>query len=79
MQTDIATAPEENRPLDDPTLDLVARFRAGDTQAADALFQRYAGRLGGLVRKSKSRRSNLNTRERDELWSLVKKATIGQG
>jgi hypothetical protein len=36
-------------------------------------------RLGGLVRKSKGRRSNLNARERDELWSLVKKATIGQG
>jgi hypothetical protein len=36
-------------------------------------------RLGELVRQSKGRRSNLSTRERDELWSLVKKAAIGQG
>jgi hypothetical protein len=34
-------------------------------------------RLGELVRKSKGRRSNLSTQERDELWSLVKKAAIG--
>jgi hypothetical protein len=31
-------------------------------------------RLGELLRQSKGRRSNLSTRERDELWSLVKKA-----
>ena len=36
-------------------------------------------RLGGLLRKSKGRRSNLSTRERDELWSLVKKAVTGKG
>ncbi len=34
-------------------------------------------RLGALLRKSKGRRSNLTTRERDELWSLVKQAAIG--
>jgi hypothetical protein len=31
-------------------------------------------RLGRLLRKSKGRRSNLTTKERDELWLLVKKA-----
>ena len=36
-------------------------------------------RLGALLRKSKGRRSNLSTRERDELWSLVKQATTGTG
>jgi hypothetical protein len=34
-------------------------------------------RLGVLVRKSKGRRANLSTAERDELWALVKKATMG--
>jgi hypothetical protein len=34
-------------------------------------------RLGSLVRKSRGRASNLTQRERDELWSLVKKAAIG--
>ena len=33
--------------------------------------------LGRLLRKSKGRRSNLSDRERDELWSLVKKAATG--
>jgi hypothetical protein len=33
--------------------------------------------LGTLLRKSKGRRSNLSTREYDELGSLVKKAIIG--
>jgi hypothetical protein len=33
--------------------------------------------LGKLLRKSKGRRSNLTDRERDELWSLVKKAATG--
>jgi hypothetical protein len=32
------------------------------------------GRLGELLRKSKGRRANLTAKERDELWSLVKKA-----
>jgi hypothetical protein len=36
-------------------------------------------RLGALLRKSKGRRSNLSTRERGELWSLVKQATTGTG
>ena len=36
-------------------------------------------RLGALLRKSKGRRSNLSTRERDELQSLVKKAVTGTG
>ena len=36
-------------------------------------------RLGALLRKSKGRRSNLSTRERDELWALVKKAVAGKG
>jgi hypothetical protein len=35
-------------------------------------------RLGGLLRKSKGRRSNLSTRERDELLSLVRKAVTGK-
>lgn len=34
-------------------------------------------RLGSLVRRSRGRASNLTQRERDELWSLVKKAAIG--
>jgi hypothetical protein len=34
-------------------------------------------RVGSLVRKSKGRASNLTQRERDELWSLVKKAAMG--
>jgi len=35
-------------------------------------------RLGGLLRKSKGRRSNLSKRERDELLSLVRKAVTGK-
>ena len=35
-------------------------------------------RLGGLLRKSKGRRSNLSNRERDELLSLVRKAVTGR-
>jgi hypothetical protein len=31
-------------------------------------------RLGELVRKSKGRRSNLSSREQEELWRLVKQA-----
>jgi hypothetical protein len=34
-------------------------------------------RIGVLVRKSKGRRSNLTELERDELWTLVKKAATG--
>jgi RNA polymerase sigma-70 factor (ECF subfamily) len=41
---------------DDPTLELVARYRAGDGRAADALFERYAKRLGDLVRVRLSQR-----------------------
>jgi hypothetical protein len=33
--------------------------------------------LGGLLRKSKGRRSNLSAREREELSSIVKKAVTG--
>ena len=33
--------------------------------------------IGNLLRKSKGRRSNLSDRERDRLWTLVKKAVTG--
>jgi len=33
--------------------------------------------IGNLLRKSKGRRSNLSDRERDQLWTLVKKAVTG--
>jgi hypothetical protein len=33
--------------------------------------------VGYLVRKSKGRRSNLTESERNELWTLVKKAVTG--
>jgi hypothetical protein len=36
------------------------------------------GRLGQLVRKSRGRQSLLTQGERDELWSLVKKAATGR-
>jgi hypothetical protein len=48
-------------------------------RAWENLEQPERERLGGLLRKSKGRRSNLSTRERDELWSLVKKAVTGKG
>ncbi len=35
-------------------------------------------RFGGLLRKSKGRRSNLSARERDDLLSLVRKAVTGK-
>jgi hypothetical protein len=35
-------------------------------------------RIGTLLRKSKGRRSNLSEREREELWSLVKRAATGR-
>ncbi len=35
---------------DTPTLHLVARWRQGDQQAAETLFQRYAEKLTGLTR-----------------------------
>ena len=34
-------------------------------------------RIGALVRKSKGRRANLTDGERNELWTLVKKAATG--
>jgi hypothetical protein len=34
-------------------------------------------RIGFLVRKSKGRKTNLTQSERDQLWSLVKKAATG--
>lgn len=34
-------------------------------------------RIGTLVRKSKGRRANLTDGERNELWTLVKKAATG--
>jgi hypothetical protein len=34
-------------------------------------------RIGFLVRKSKGRKTNLTQGERDQLWSLVKKAATG--
>jgi hypothetical protein len=33
--------------------------------------------IGRMIRKSKGRSTNLTQRERDRLWTLVKKATIG--
>jgi RNA polymerase sigma-70 factor (ECF subfamily) len=36
--------------MDDIAIKLVARWRAGDAEAADELFQRYAGRLIALAR-----------------------------
>ena len=33
--------------------------------------------IGRMVRKSKGRRANLTDRERDRLWTLVKKAATG--
>jgi hypothetical protein len=47
-------------------------------RAWDDLEPSERRRLGELLRKSKGRRSNLSTRERDELWSLVKKAASGK-
>jgi len=46
-------------------------------RAWDNLRPAERERLGSLVRKSKGRSSNLSQRERDELWSLVKRAAIG--
>ncbi|TMK70114.1 MAG: hypothetical protein E6G49_11575 [Actinobacteria bacterium] len=34
-------------------------------------------RIGALVRKSKGRRANLSDGERNELWTLIKKAATG--
>ena len=39
-----------NEPADERSGDLLARWRNGDQQAADALFQRYADRLIALAR-----------------------------
>jgi RNA polymerase sigma factor (sigma-70 family) len=41
---------------DDDTLDLVARFRAGDERAAEELFHRYVHRLTALANKRLSDR-----------------------
>lgn len=43
----------------------------------DNLEPRDRERIGVLLRKSKGRRSNLSDGERNELWTLVKKAAIG--
>ena len=48
-------------------------------RAWENLDPRERERLGDLLRKSKGRRSNLSTRERDELRSFVKKAVTGKG
>ena len=55
-----------------------ARFAYGHGRRAwNNLEPHERERLASLVRKSKGRRSNLSQRERDELWSLVKRAAIG--
>jgi RNA polymerase sigma-70 factor (ECF subfamily) len=41
---------------DDDSIDLVARYREGDEQAAEALFHRYVGRLTALAQKRLSDR-----------------------
>lgn len=41
---------------DDDSIDLVARFRAGDEQAAEALFHRYVRRLTALAQRRLSDR-----------------------
>ena len=43
----------------------------------DNLEPRDRERIGVLLRKSKGRRSNLSDGERNELWTLVKKAATG--
>jgi hypothetical protein len=46
-------------------------------RAWDNLERPERERIGALVRKSKGRRSNLTDGERNELWTLVKKAATG--
>jgi hypothetical protein len=46
-------------------------------RAWDNLEPRDRERIGALLRKSKGRRSNLSDGERNELWTLVKKAATG--
>jgi hypothetical protein len=55
-----------------------ARMVYGQSKRAwDNLESKDRERIGDLVRKSKGRRSNLTERERNELWTLVKKAATG--
>jgi hypothetical protein len=46
-------------------------------RAWDRLEPHERENIGYLVRKSKGRRSNLTESERNELWTLVKKAVTG--
>jgi hypothetical protein len=46
-------------------------------RAWDRLEPHERENIGYLVRKSKGRRSNLTEGERNELWTLVKKAVTG--
>jgi hypothetical protein len=43
----------------------------------DNLSSSERAEIGRMVRKSKGRRANLTDRERDRLWTLVKKAATG--
>jgi hypothetical protein len=46
-------------------------------RAWDRLEPHERENIGYLVRKSKGRRANLSEGERNELWTLVKKAVTG--
>ena len=46
-------------------------------RAWDNLEPHERENIGYLVRKSKGRRTNLTESERNELWTLVKKAVTG--
>jgi hypothetical protein len=55
-----------------------AKFAYGHGRRAwSNLEPKERERLGRLIRKSKGRRANLTAAERDQLWSLVKKAAVG--
>ena len=46
-------------------------------RSLDNLSSSERAEIGRMVRKSKGSRANLTDRERDRLWTLVKKAATG--
>jgi RNA polymerase sigma-70 factor (ECF subfamily) len=58
--------------VDDPSVNLVARWRTGDQRAAAALYERYAGRLIALARSQLSAKVSHRVDPEDVVQSVYR-------
>lgn len=64
---------------EEPTTDLVARYRSGDGAAADELFRRYVERLTALARMRLSPKIATRTDPEDVVLSAYRSFFVGLG